>query len=98
MSQFISDKRQVQVARTASRAHLASRGGLAAAAAASMLVVGFVAAPSAQANPPEHVRLPIGTNVTFGPGEACPFAVHFEVVGGNRLNTTYDDDRFHGTA
>ncbi len=92
-----SDERQVQVARTGLRAHLARRGGLVAVAAAWMLVCAFAAAPSALADPPDHMRAHIGNHMEYAAGEVCAFAVGLHLVGGNRLLTHYDNGRFHAT-
>jgi hypothetical protein len=97
MFESSSDERQVQVAPTASRAHLARRGRLVAAATASILVGAFAAAPSALADPPEHMRAPIGTHATFEAGELCAFTTELQRIGGNKLLTTYDNGRFHAT-
>jgi hypothetical protein len=47
-----------------------------------------------------HFRIPAptgGDGNTFAAGDACPFALHAVLVGGNQVLTFFDDGRFHAT-
>jgi hypothetical protein len=81
-----------------SRAHLRRRGGLLVGAVTLLLGCAVALGPAASAS--QHVRIPApvgGDGNTFAAGDACPFALHTELVGGNQVLTFFDDGRFHAT-
>ena len=80
-----------------SPAHLRRRGALLAGA---VTLVGCAGALGPAAFASGHFRIPApvgGEGNTFAAGEACPFMLHTELVGGNQVLTFFDNDRFHAT-
>ena len=73
------------------------RGGLLVGAVTLMLGCGVAAAPDAFASKPVRVPAPIGNSNTFPAGFACLFTLQADLVGGNRVFTSFDSGRFHAT-
>jgi hypothetical protein len=73
------------------------RGGLLVGAVTLMLGCVVALAPDASASNKVRVPVMIGNSFTVPAGEACPFTLHVEIVGGNQVLTFFDDGRFHAT-
>ena len=73
------------------------RGGLVAGAVTLMLGCVVAAAPGASATKRVRIPAPIGNSNTFDAGYACLFPLQAELVGGNRVFTSFDNGRFHAT-
>ena len=80
-----------------SRAHVRRRAGVLVGAVALMLGSAVALGPDASASKPFRIPAEIGHSDTFPAGDACPFMLQADLVGGNRVFTFFDDGRFHAT-
>jgi len=73
------------------------RGGLLVGAVALLLGCVTAHAPDASAGKPVHTPSPIGNINHFQAGDACPFTLQGELVGGNQVQTSFDNGQLHFT-
>jgi hypothetical protein len=73
------------------------RGGLLVGAVALLLGCVTALAPDASASKPVRIPSPIGNINPFPAGTACPFTLQGVLVGGNQVQTFFDNGRFHAT-
>lgn len=73
------------------------RGGLLVGAVAMMVGCVVAVAPDASASKPFRIPAPIGNSNTFPAGTACSYTLQADLVGGNRVFTFFDNERFHAT-
>jgi hypothetical protein len=73
------------------------RGGLLVGAVALLLGCVTALAPDASASKPVRIPAPIGNSNIFPAGTACPFILQGDLVGGNQVQTFFDNGRFHAT-